>query len=732
MSTIKTLLITPPLTQLNTPYPATAYLKGFLREKNISADQVDLGLELVLKIFSVDGLTAIFDQAEEVIEEANDNAQRIFMLQDDYLETIHPVIQFLQNKDNTLAHSICQDSFLPRASRFKHVQNVDWTFGTMGINDKARYLATLYLEDLGDFIIETITEDFGFSRYAERIAMSATSFTPIDDALHEPMHLLDEWLLEILDKKLQNSQPDLVAFTVPFPGNLYGGLKCGKYIKENYPEINIAMGGGYPNTELRSLQDPRVFQYLDFITLDDGEGPLLNLLKYLEGKISSKQLQRTYMLNEEGDVHFIDQKVQDVITHSEVGTPDYSDLLLDQYLSVIDVANPMHRLWNDGRWNKLTVAHGCYWKKCTFCDISLDYIGRYDPAPAKMIVDRIEQIVNETGQTGFHFVDEAAPPLALRDIAIEIIRRGTKITWWGNIRFEKTFTPDLCTLLAASGCVAVSGGIEVASDRLLELMKKGVTIKQAAQVTKAFSAAGIMVHAYLMYGFPTQNTQETIDSLEVVRQLFANHCLQSGFWHRFAMTAHAPVGLNPDDYKVEQEEFKFEGFAWNDIPHKDPTGANHERFGEGLRTSIFNYMHGLELDLPVQQWFDFSTSSTTLSPTLIEEALTENTKSDDQLVKHSVLWLGKSPMVEIDEEDQWGKLIFINKKEDLEIETSDILADWVAGMMDSFSIYSDDPYSKIETIKEDFENETGLDFSELIESELWQILRENGLLIVRI
>ncbi|WP_044207521.1 radical SAM protein [Flammeovirga sp. OC4] len=729
---IKTLLVTPPLTQLNTPYPATAYLKGFLREKNIDAFQVDLGLELVLKIFSEEGLSALFDEAEEVISDCSDNVQRIFMLQDDYLETIAPVVRFLQNKDNTLAHSICQDNFLPRAKRFQQVNNVDWTFGTMGINDKARYLATLYLEDLGDFIIEAITEDFGFSRYAERIAMSATNFSPIEDALHQPSHILDEWLLEILEEKIQLVQPDLVALTVPFPGNLYGALKCGKYIKENHSAIKVAMGGGYPNTELRSLQDQRVFQYLDFITLDDGEGPLINLLKYLEGKISTQQLQRTYLINEEGTLQFIDQKIQSVIPHAEIGTPDYSDLLLDQYLSVIDVANPMHRLWNDGRWNKLTVAHGCYWKKCTFCDISLDYIGRYDPAPASMIVDRIERIVAETGQTGFHFVDEAAPPLALRDIAIELIRRGTKITWWGNIRFEKTFTPDLCKLLELSGCVAVSGGIEVASDRLLQLMKKGVSVKQAAQVTRAFSEAGIMVHAYLMYGFPTQTTQETIDSLEVVRQMFSNHCLHSGFWHQFAMTAHAPVGLDPEVYQVEQNDFEFEGFAWNDLPHKDPTGAKHTRFSEGLKASIFNYMHGVELDLPVHRWFNFSTYSTSLAPNLIEDYLAETTKEDHELSKHSLVWLGKAPMLEIDEEEDFGQLIFINKKEDLEIECHPILAEWVANNIESFSIYNEEGFLKVEEIAEAFEEETGFSFIDFTESEVWKTLRENGLLVIRL
>ncbi|WP_288253720.1 radical SAM protein, partial [uncultured Hydrogenophaga sp.] len=257
-----------------------------------------------------------------------------------------------------------------------------------------------------------------------------------------------------------------------------------------------------------------------------------------------------------------------------------------------------------GRWNKLTVAHGCYWKKCSFCDVGLDYIGRYETAEARTLVDRIERIVDETGQTGFHFVDEAAPPKALKALAEELLRRDLAISWWGNIRFEKTFTPELSQLLADSGCIAMSGGLEVASDRLLTLMKKGVTVDQVARVTKGFSDAGILVHAYLMYGFPTQTVQDTVDALEYVRQLFLNGCIQSGFFHRFSCTVHSPVGLNPQDYGIELIPLPPVSFAKNDIGFIDPTGVDHDALGVGLRKALYNYMHGTGLEEDVRAWFE--------------------------------------------------------------------------------------------------------------------------------
>jgi len=296
---------------------------------------------------------------------------------------------------------------------------------------------------------------------------------------------IDTILTGLLQRHLQTVQPKLVAISVPFPGNLYSAFRCAQFIKQHYPQTKTAMGGGFANTELRSLADPRVFAYFDFITLDDGEAPVENLVSYINGEIKTEGLKRTFLL-QDGAVTYINNKTVKDYKQGEVGTPDYSDLLLDGYISAIEVVNPMHSLWSDGRWNKLTMAHGCYWGKCTFCDISLDYIKLYEPVAAGLLCDRMETIIAQTGQNGFHFVDEAAPPALMRALAIEILRRKLVLSWWTNIRFEKSFTRDLCLLLKAAGCIAVSGGLEVASDRLLQLIEKGITV---AQVDNSFRGA---------------------------------------------------------------------------------------------------------------------------------------------------------------------------------------------------------------------------------------------------
>ncbi len=612
----KVLSLIPPMTQLNTPYPSTAYLTGFLRSRGVEAVQADLALALVLRLMSRSGLAELRAAALALPEEERSGPVNFFLDHfARYEQTIERVIAFLQGRDSTLAHRIAGRGYLPEGPRFAALDAYDdeetgdplgWAFGALGSSDRARHLATLYLNDLADVLQAAVDERFEFVRYAERLAAAQPTFEPLAQALAAPPNLVDRTLAELTLQAMAQHQPQLVLLSVPFPGSVYGALRIAQTIRQHHPEVRIALGGGFVNTELRELAEPRLFDFVDFVTLDGGERPLLSLIEHLQGKRSQQRLVRTFV--REGDrVQWLHWPEPD-IPFEDVGTPTWDGLPIHDYLSLLDLLNPMHRLWSDGRWNKLTVAHGCYWKKCSFCDVSLDYIGRFEMASASTLVDRIERIVEETGQTGFHFVDEAAPPKMLKALAEELLRRQVQISWWGNIRFEKTFTPELSELLAQSGCIAMSGGLEVASDRLLHLMQKGVTVEQVARVTRGMADAGILVHAYLMYGFPTQTVQDTVDALEYVRQLFENGCIHSGFFHRFVCTVHSPVGLNPEAYGVQLVPLPEVSFAKNDIGFIDPTpmpkGVDHDVLGQGLKKAIYNFMHGIGLDQDVRDWFE--------------------------------------------------------------------------------------------------------------------------------
>lgn len=690
---------------------------------------MDLGIEVILELFSKKIFQGLFDLALKSNSIISENAQRIYSLKDAYLQPLDDIMAFLQGKKPTFARQICTDGFLPQASRFNQLDDLDWAFGNMGAQDKAKHLATLYLEDLSDFIVECIDGNFGFSRYAERLGQSANSFDELYEQLQGQPTYIDNITLKILENSVKIIQPKLVCFSVPFPGNLYSAFRCAQYIKSHYPHVKVAMGGGFPNTELRSVTDVRVFEFFDFITLDDGELPI----ELLASPNLSKEgeLKRTFIL-ENGNVVYKNNSTKPDYKQNEVGTPDYSDLPLDKYIQVIEIANPMHSLWSDGRWNKLTMAHGCYWGKCTFCDISLDYIKIYEPIAAKILVDRMEHLMAQTGETGFHFVDEAAPPALMKALALEIIKRKLTVTWWTNIRFEKNFTKDLCKLLKASGCIAVSGGLEVASDRLLALIDKGVTVAQVAQVTRHFTESNIMVHAYLMYGFPTQTVQETVDSLEMVRQLFEIGVLQSGFWHQFALTAHSPIGLNPSEYRIIPNN-KPITFANNDVAFHDTTGIDHNQFSFGLKKSLFNYMYGIGFELPLQDWFDFKIPRTIIAPDFIHNCL----KTDAHFnIKPNakILWLGTKPLVTETSKTKKGhtyyalQATFHSKTDSFTVTFDKHQGTWFLNSLDRLSPNNAQPPSFLD-LKKDYEIQFE-DFELFWFSKPISVLKKNGLLVL--
>ncbi len=720
------LLVTPPFTQLNTPYPSMMYLKGFLNTRGIPTAQVDLSLEVILGIFSSRGLTELFEKAGE--QSLSNNGKRIYALRKEYTRTIDAVIAFLQGKNRTLAYSICEESFLPRAGRFGQTEDMEWAFGMMGMEDKARYLATLYLEDLSDFLKESVDGNFGFSRYAEHLGRSASSFDELAAELAKPLSFTDRYLTGLLTEKMEAYHPDIVAVTIPFPGNLYSALRCGEWIKKHYPGVTVAMGGGFANTELRSLTDARFFAYTDYLLLDDGELPISRLIEHVRGGLDESGLVRTFML-QDGSVVYHDDVAAAIIPQREVGIPDYSGLFLDRYISVIEIINPMHKLWSDGRWNKLTLAHGCYWGKCSFCDGTLDYIRRYEPNEVKTIVDRMERMTEQTGEGGFHFVDEAAPPMLLREMALEILRRRLTVVWWGNIRFERAFTADLCRLLKASGCIAVSGGVEVASERVLALINKGVTLPQLIRTTDHFTRAGIMVHTYLMYGFPSETARETVDSLEVVRQMFERGLIQSGFWHRFAMTAHSPVGQAPGLFGTRVTGPPFGGFARNDVAFEDLEGGDHERLGDGLSHSLYNYMRGVGFDLPLQKWFDFKIPVSSVSPRFVEQQM-EASESVENLYPRRLYWIGGE--VEFGAEIvKKGKIVLTlhDTTRDIHLKIKKETAVFLHDIFSRISADVGEPYL-LKDFCLDYETAIHEDFLSFWYGKEMQVLREYGLLLL--
>lgn len=591
---MKTLLITPPLLQPNTPYAATPLLTAWLRAQGHEAVQADLSLELLMMLFSEEGLDQLFRALN-----GNREAAAFLALAGDYRVRVGDVMEFLQDRNPSAARQLAKRGALPEGPRLARAWKLEsqfgWNFRGLGRHDRARHLCSLFLDDIAE-AAALIDPHFGFARYAETLTVFLPEFKKLKEQLEQSGSLFVHWLEQLTDGQIEKHAPHLVALTVPFPGCLFGALCIARRIKQTCPDVLIVLGGGYVNTELRELTDPDVFDYVDYIALDSGMLPLLRLTEGAE----PSALVRTFV-REEGAVRFYDC-AEEPVAHDRLPSPVYDGLPMNLYFGLFEVLNPVMRLWSDGRWNKLVLAHGCCWSRCAFCDTSIDYICRYDPARPSTVCDWMQSVMAETGFNGVHFVDEALPPALLDGLCDEILRRGLHVEWWGNIRFEKRFSKTLVEKMAAAGCIAVTGGLETCCDRTLRLMQKGITVAGAEKVLADFAEAGIMTHAYLMYGFPTQTLDETFQGLETVRHLMEAGVLHSACWHRFALTAHSEIAREPARFGIRLLPEEKGGFARNEIPFDGQLDYDLDSVGEALRAAVYNYQLGAGFDIPVRDW----------------------------------------------------------------------------------------------------------------------------------
>jgi hypothetical protein len=363
--------------------------------------------------------------------------------------------------------------------------------------------------------------------------------------------------------------------------------------------------------------------------------------------------------------------------------------------------------------------------------VGLSYIARYEQTPTDLLIERIEALVRETGQRGFHFVDEAAPPAALKALALRLLEKRLTISWWGNIRFEEAFSPDLARLLAASGCIALTAGLEAASDRLLERMKKGITVDQTARVAAAFRQAGILVHAYLMYGCPGETIADTVDSLERVRQLFADDLLQSAFWHKFTATAHSPIGLNPAAEGLTILGPTFEGFAENDLRHVDPTATCPSWLGDGLRAALLNYLEQAGLDVPVQRWFSQAVKPPRVARRWLSTALAVP-PALPLTAERRCVWIGQAPVIAPLGATR-TRIILPTCAEDFSLTLSPRHAAWLVALLQESAPSphrATTEYPRFAEARQQFPTTGAQGFDRFSHTRAWQTIRQAGLLLV--
>ncbi|MCQ2592800.1 MAG: radical SAM protein [Treponema sp.] len=704
---MEVLIINPPLVQLNAPYPSGAYLKAFFEEMGCKALWKDLSIELFFSIFSKNGLSKLFALTEEKAlsmakraEEEGDegtafNLRRYISSQENWIQWIDFITAILRN-DNKCSgrekeHQFLYSPFAPRGSR---MENYLASLSAEPTVDNVRFLCSYALADLADYITAIFDKDFSLIRYAEALTVDDSSFEEIEQNIESSV--MKEFYAPVLENLPEiGGDKFIVCISVPFAGTFIPALYTASFLKKKYGrKAFVCIGGGFVNTELRQGKEKRLGKYIDAISYDRGYGSYKILLNELEkdGDFAIKESGSIYKLRRfvktfendgkqklpeaDGRNDFWNESLVQIIEplwkdeESELFeknittqiVPDYSDIDFSRYLRVCDDVNPMHRLWTDGTWLKAYLAHGCYWHKCAFCDTKLDYVCGYKPVNVEKLFDGLYKQAREKGIFGVHFVDEALPAVTLKKFALLNAQHGNPLYFWGNVRFEKCFTKDFAAFLSFCGFGGVSAGLEVATGEGLKNINKGTDLDSIVGACAAFKEAGILVHAYMIYGFWYDTPQTIIDSMETLRQFFASGLLDSAFWHKFVLTKNSGIfDLIKEKYCTPEKNGEKKGkksiFAGNNVHFKGEEKYN--KFGMPLENALNSWMHGEKLEMKISKWFDFPVPAPTIPKNFIENSINryerrknssvqrvcENMAKKNDYKGEEIFWIGTKPVL---------------------------------------------------------------------------------------
>lgn len=750
---LNTLIIQPPLVQLNTPYPSGAYLLDFFNslyeEKNVKGrvEWFDLSNSFFHKIFCKHGIAHIFNSTFEKAlklssqyeSQGDDNTafhlRRFISQKEFWINWIDEIIAIVCSSNSKIsgrefAHEFIRSAHVPRGMRVENfLSNLNRDVST----DDAQILSSLALADLADYITLVYDQNFALIRYAEHLATSTAEFSETIEGLKAPS--LNDFYKPLLLEKITSykNEPTLYCISVPFPGCFESALFSADLIrKECGDNAIIIFGGGYVNTELREISEKGIFDYCHILSYDKGYGSYIrlfdefknaacgiedekqcfNLKEAFENIFDSRKFYNfSYLKNgsviiplekENEEYKVLYKKEHEYIRKI---TPDYSHIDFTKYPRLADDTNPMHRIWNDGAWLKAYIAHGCYWHRCAFCDTTLDYVKDYCLTDINSLYDSLCVQAEKTGVHGIHFVDEACPPVALQNFALKnmAVKSSNKIplTYWGNIRFEKSFDRDLADLLSAGGLTAVSAGIEIATGNGLSAVNKGTDMENIVNACCAFKEAGILIHSYMIFGFWSQSVQDLIDSMETLRQLFEAGLLDSAFWHKFTLTLHSTVyeeykkGKYPELKILPQKKTQF---AKNDLHFEGEEKS--EKFSAPLNAALELWMHGEKLSKPVESYFPFKMPKPSIAKDYIASLIAKYEENRDrkfhkipeQGSKEKFVWLGGVPLL-LDSSDKskmqicWsymGELLYADIEKPKAHEVVNILETISAKNYDSF------------------------------------------------
>ncbi|MBU5427697.1 B12-binding domain-containing radical SAM protein [Tissierella pigra] len=500
---MKTKLIFPPFWICNAPYLSVPSLVAFLEHNNVEVEQIDLNLEFIDKMLSSEFLKLC--------------KNRIY-LQDENNE----VTPYFKEIINFGINNIEMQKDIFRSERSLNISTYEQSKNTIA---------------LAFAIINKSFKGENIENYYYESSYNREDFRSIIQAANDSFNNMNETLISILfnyfiDDIVKNA--DLIGFSLTGLDQIIPTFILAGAIKRVNSDIKIVIGGSIPTRWFaRKEYAPYLFDYIDYVILNEGEKPLLSLIQYLNNERTIESVpQLVYAVNNK--IMFNDLTAE-CVPMSNIPTPVFNINDLERYLTPKKVL-------------PLLGSRGCYWRKCTFCDHSFIYKDTFRQAPVDKIIGDLKIYAEKYGAHYVNFHDEAMTPSIMEELSRKIIDSNLSVKWSTDARLDKKLTYDILELASKSGLSVIFFGLESVNDRVVGLIDKGTKIDITQRIIEDVKRAGIASHMFFICGFPTETImeyQETINFIEINKDIIASHGCS-----RFGLGKYSPIAKNPQKYNV--------------------------------------------------------------------------------------------------------------------------------------------------------------------------------------
>lgn len=556
---MKCLLIFPPQWIPFNPHLAPATIQGILSKNGHHVDYADLNIGFYNTVLtpgfitqSIDKAFAIYNQnisqivkirsQKKNLKDFPADFQRIY-LRFNQIEKINANKQFVSSVISNLPAAV---NIIRDKKQFYNPHNSDKAFTV--IKNATDILSAIYYPSKVNFLNITAQASYDINE----LKLNCTD---------RDGNIFYAYYEKILPNLLKLNS-EFIGISLGDYTQLIPTLTLAMLLKKN-TKAHIAIGGNLFGRYTDVLiNNPEFFElFADSIIYNEGEKPMIELMKHLEGSIDIEDVPNLIYLK---DNQVKINKEHEPLNINDLPFPDFTHFPLHLYYTPEVIFN-------------IQTSRNCYWKKCTFC--THHHGSKYGVKTVDKVVNDIKGLQEKFNAKYFHFVDEAMSPAYLKKLSEKLLEERIDIKFYIYGRLEKEFTPEIFQLAYKAGLRLIMWGFESANERIYKLMNKGEITSSEARRKILFDAysSGVWNHLFIMFDFPSESLDEAKETIDFLRdnKNIASHSTGG----KFVLLENAPILKNIKKYYITKVERFRSGFSF---AHRFETsrGMDKEQFNE--------------------------------------------------------------------------------------------------------------------------------------------------------